>query len=156
MKQQIENCAKFQPGDVVIFGNVIGTYFYFDTVFVYKEECSSKDDEQYYHACMEPAHREHYALGYMYQDKYIPNGYQIFSFVPCFPNSFHETDDLTIAQSFTSPKLKCRDFNIPIGKCGARINPCFCPKELNQNMWEKILKAVSDANLFIGIHFAEI
>lgn len=144
----------YKKGDIVLFGHYDSASgrFYFDTVFVVKEDkIPSKEDieNQYYMASARIAEKK-YAEGIMYKDNE-----RYFSFVPCRVGDW-STDECEESKRFLYEEL-------PYLEVGGLLSYSKDYNKRNKNnidfdhsLWQKIINAVKDANMCFGIHLAEI
>lgn len=143
------------PGDIVIFGNADNknSKFYFDTVFVCKEDRLSVPlndyENQYYMASVRNTGIPQYAEGFMYKDKK-----EHFSFVPCRVGHW-DTDDVEediIFQYKDLPYLKYEDLDLEKINLRKKVN---VPID-SIIIWNHIVSAVKERNFAFGIHLSEI
>lgn len=153
--QKNKKSTMLNPGDIVIFGNADNktNRFYFDTVFVCKEDGVNVPVEdfenQYYMASVRNTGIQQYAEGIMYNDRE-----EHFSFVPCRVGRW-DTDDVEEGMIFKYkdlPYLKYID--IGLNKINVRRKVNVSVESIK--IWNHIVSAVKERNFAFGIHLAEI
>ena len=152
-KSKRANLNKF---DIVVFGHYMSgaNLFYFDTVFVCKDDgkpVPTPDFEnQYYMAGVRPcgSTKSVYAEGLMYID-----GEPIFSFVPCHYGDASK-ENLEFEKAFPYYELPAIDLSAWLPSA---INPrTRHVVEFEPWMWKEIVEAVKKRGMCFGVHLAEI
>lgn len=138
----------YNLGDVVLFGKIesCNTKFYLilDTVFVIQEKVCvdyTMNTSQYYKASIEP-------LGgkktYFYRGVNYTSNHQYYSFVPCLLSYSNQP----------RPYLDLTSLGFTVNKRWHTWKASSVP--FTNDIWEKILKSVTQADWMIGTHVCKV